>query len=433
MSDRVIEVLVLAVERGGAIVRTILEELAVAIGADVKLLEALDTEVLESRINAGAVVALPWFVLLVLNLSHGPFRAFYRTPAGLVVVLAGGLLTLVGSAWIARLGRFPDRTACVRREQSVIATSSSALPAALCVAVAAGAFAHAIVPSRPRAAARIRPYIAAARASLGHAPDSGGAGGASVGDARGVAAVLALPVRALAQRLGAIVESRTDDAIELRLFQAGRRDVSVTEHRVAQVARGARFALVLGAAGVVFVHTPLFVLALAVAGFVAGAARVRGDLDRAIARRTERMELELATVNQLLAMHVRSGSGAVQSVQRLVDRGQGVLVEELDATLARIRSGVREPEAFRRAAELTPCRDAARTYQLIATSVERGTDLAVALLAIGDDLRDTRREALRKSAVRRRAGMLAPTIGILAPIMLLFVAAPLPSIVLGNR
>ena len=199
------------------------------------------------------------------------------------------------------------------------------------------------------------------------------------------------------------------------------------------MARGARFALVFGAAGVLFVRAPLVVLALAVVGFIAGAARVRGDLDRAIARRTERMELELATVNQLLAMHVRSGSGAVQSVQRLVDRGHGALVEELDAALTWIRSGVREADAFRRAAERTPCRDAARTYQLIATSVERGSDLAAALLAIGDDLRDAAPRGVAQAAVRRRAGMLAPTIGILAPIMLLFVAAPLPSIVLGNR
>ena len=145
------------------------------------------------------------------------------------------------------------------------------------------------------------------------------------------------------------------------------------------------------------------------------------------------MELELATVNQLLAMHVRSGSGAVQAVQHLVDRGTGALLEELEGALTSIRSGVREADAFRHVAELTPCRDAARTYLLIATAVERGSDLAVALLTIGDDLRDARREALRKAAVKRRAGMLAPTIGILAPIMLLFVAAPLPSIVLGNR
>jgi tight adherence protein B len=107
VSDRVIEVLVLATDRGGGIVRAILADLAAAISADIKLLDALDTEILESRINARAVVALPWFVLFVLNLSRGPFRAFYRTPPGLVVVLVGAVASIVGSALIARLGHVP--------------------------------------------------------------------------------------------------------------------------------------------------------------------------------------------------------------------------------------------------------------------------------------------------------------------------------------
>ncbi len=107
VTDRVIEVLVLAAERGGAIVRTIMSELADGITADVKLLEALDTDILESRINARAVVALPWCVLVVLNIGHGPFRAFYESSAGLVVVVIGALLSAVGSAWIARLGNLP--------------------------------------------------------------------------------------------------------------------------------------------------------------------------------------------------------------------------------------------------------------------------------------------------------------------------------------
>ncbi len=108
VSDRVIEVLVLASERGGSIVRAILSDLATAISADIKLLEALDTEILESRINARAVVVLPWFVLLVMNLSHGPFRAFYRSAAGLVVIVVGAVLSACGSALIARLGRTPN-------------------------------------------------------------------------------------------------------------------------------------------------------------------------------------------------------------------------------------------------------------------------------------------------------------------------------------
>ncbi len=302
-----------------------------------------------------------------------------------------------------------------------------ALPAALCVAIAAGALVYAVLPRAPRAAVRVRPYSTVARTALGLAPDL-----VAIEPDGGFRDVLLGPVRAVTRRLAALVESRSDEAIELRLFQAGR-DVGVQDHRVAQVARGARYAIGFAAAGVLFVRTPVLVVALAVAGFLSGAARVRGELDRAIARRTERMELELATVNQLLALHVRSGSGVVQSVQRIVDRGRGALVEELDSVLTAIRSGAREPDAFRRAATRTPCRDAARAYRLIATSVERGSDLAGALLSVSDDLRDARRESLRKASVRRRAGMLGPTIGVLAPIMLLFVAAPLPSIVLGNR
>jgi hypothetical protein len=49
-------------------------------------------------------------------------------------------------------------------------------------------------------------------------------------------------------------------------------------------------------------------------------ARCRGvnawRLDRAIRERAERMRLELYTVNQLLAMHVRTGAGPIQAVQR---------------------------------------------------------------------------------------------------------------------
>ena len=88
-----------------------------------------------------------------------------------------------------------------------------------------------------------------------------------------------------------------------------------------------------------------------------------------------------------------------------------------------------EADAFRRAAELTPEPSTARTYQLLAAGVERGVDLGGGLLALSADIRDTRREQMHKDAVRRRAAMLVPTIAILAPIMLLFIAAPLPSIV----
>jgi tight adherence protein B len=107
-SDRVIEVLILASERGGRIVQEILDDLVVATTKDIKVLEEIDTESLEMRINARAVLALPWFVLLALTFRGGAFRDFYQSGAGLLVVVAGGVLSAVGYAWIRRLGRTLD-------------------------------------------------------------------------------------------------------------------------------------------------------------------------------------------------------------------------------------------------------------------------------------------------------------------------------------
>jgi tight adherence protein B len=104
-SDRVIEVLILASQRGGPIVKDILEDLVVATTKDLKVLEEIDTEGLEMRINARAVLVLPWFVLVALTIRGGAFRDFYASGAGLLVVVAGGVLSAVGSVWIRHLGR----------------------------------------------------------------------------------------------------------------------------------------------------------------------------------------------------------------------------------------------------------------------------------------------------------------------------------------
>lgn len=107
-SDRVIEVLILAYERGGRVVPEILEDLATATTRDIWTMEQVRGEILEQRINARVVFVMPWFVLVVLTSRSGAFREFYSTPAGLTVVVIGGLLSLFG-IWIAsRLGSQPD-------------------------------------------------------------------------------------------------------------------------------------------------------------------------------------------------------------------------------------------------------------------------------------------------------------------------------------
>ncbi|MGH8874078.1 MAG: type II secretion system F family protein [Acidimicrobiia bacterium] len=107
-SDRVIEVLVLAHERGGAIVPEILKDLAEATTRDVWVLEEIQTQSLEQKINARVVFVLPWVVLVAMNVRSGPFRDFYQTTAGAVVVAIGGAMSLLGMWLIGRLGREPE-------------------------------------------------------------------------------------------------------------------------------------------------------------------------------------------------------------------------------------------------------------------------------------------------------------------------------------
>jgi len=297
----------------------------------------------------------------------------------------------------------------------------------------AAGFAAMIRPPTRRLAGRVRPYALVARSALGHLPDPS-ALGPSVGTGDATLPRLFGPaLRAAAGRASRLIESRGDDHLARMLRQAAMHDLTPERYRVQQLAQAAAFAAATALAGALTLRRPLFVLAGAIAGFVYGATRSRTRLERAIESRAARIRLELYTVNHLLAMEVRTGSGAMQAVQRVVLRGRGAVIEELADVLTWTRSGLGEAEAFRRAAELTPEPSAARTYQLLAAGVERGVDLGGGLLALSGDIRDARREQLHKDAVKRRAAMLVPTIAILAPIMLLFIAAPLPSIVLGHH
>jgi tight adherence protein B len=106
-SDRVIEVLILAYERGGAVVPEILSDLAEATTRDLWTLEEIRTEALEQKINSRVVFVLPWLVLVAMTARSGPFREFYSSSAGILVAVIGGVMSLVGVVIASRLGRQP--------------------------------------------------------------------------------------------------------------------------------------------------------------------------------------------------------------------------------------------------------------------------------------------------------------------------------------
>ena len=106
-ADRIVEVLILAYERGGTVVPEILEDLAEATTRDLWTMEQVRTEALEQKINSRVVFALPWIVLVAMTARSGAFRDFYSSSAGLLVVLIGGIMSLIGVAVASRLGGQP--------------------------------------------------------------------------------------------------------------------------------------------------------------------------------------------------------------------------------------------------------------------------------------------------------------------------------------
>ncbi|HWD08050.1 MAG TPA: hypothetical protein VHA57_03040, partial [Actinomycetota bacterium] len=106
-SDRVLEVLLLAHERGGRIVTAVLSDLADATSRDLKAIEGITSDRLEPKINSRAVFVLPWLVLVALCASPGPIRAFYQKPVGAVVVGVAAAMSLIGILIVERLSRDP--------------------------------------------------------------------------------------------------------------------------------------------------------------------------------------------------------------------------------------------------------------------------------------------------------------------------------------
>ena len=106
-SDRVIEVLILAYERGGAVVPEILSDLADATTKDLWTLEEIRTDALEQKINSRIVFILPWLVLVAMTARAGPFREFYGSPMGVLVAAIGGVMSVVGVAIASKLGAQP--------------------------------------------------------------------------------------------------------------------------------------------------------------------------------------------------------------------------------------------------------------------------------------------------------------------------------------
>jgi tight adherence protein C len=287
-------------------------------------------------------------------------------------------------------------------------------------------------PTR-RLGPRVAPYAQLSRSRLGRPAEVALLVGHPGGPARGVVGGVFGPlVTGAARHLSDLVDAGGDAQLSLRLRQAGFSDISPEQYRIRQLAWS-----VVGAAGAGVVGAALAgaggALLFGLCGLLWGASYWRGRVNKAIKARQARMRVELYTVAHLLAMFIRTGHGPVQALRAVVARTRGPTGEELAEALRWMASGMGESDALERLAEETAEPAAARLYRLLSSGIQAGGDLGHALLAVSDELRTARRDDLERMATARRGTMLIPTIVVMAPVVLLFLLAPLPSLIFGMR
>lgn len=107
LSDRIIEILLVAYDQGTTVIVDILEDLAESTTRDLRLLEEVETAQLETKLEARGAAILPLAVLGLLCASTPGYRAFYSTVGGWFVIGVGCAMSLLGLISIERLGKLP--------------------------------------------------------------------------------------------------------------------------------------------------------------------------------------------------------------------------------------------------------------------------------------------------------------------------------------
>jgi tight adherence protein C len=235
----------------------------------------------------------------------------------------------------------------------------------------------------------------------------------------------------ITRAVGRAAEAGQTDELDRRLRHAGLAHMTVEDYRRRQLAAVAVAALAsVVLAGLLRVG-PGVGLLLVAAAVLFGATRWRSKLDRLTEQRRTVMQAEAHVICQLLAVYLRTGDTPMAALDRLCQRADGVIPAELASAAAVIRRGKPAAEILDRLAADTTEPAAARLYRLYAAGWQAAGN-PTALMALAEQLRSTRREELARRMARKRTAMVLPLVMVIGPILILFVGAAIPSIVLGR-
>lgn len=235
---------------------------------------------------------------------------------------------------------------------------------------------------------------------------------------------------AVASFVGRALKITDEASIELRLRQAGS-PMTADQYR----SRHLRWAIAtpIGCAALGIVAGSVFLVVIFLGlGAVAGVRRMPDQLRSMTRRRSARMRSDLPTIAGLLSPKIVNNKSLPVAVAGLVSIGSGPVVEDLARALHLAEAGLGLAPSFELVASETPEPAAARFYRFLAGATAGGIDLPKALLEQAEELRVQRREEVERASAKRQMSMVVPNVLLMAPVVILFLLAPVPRMLFGG-
>lgn len=279
-----------------------------------------------------------------------------------------------------------------------------------------------VVGESMRLSTRVAPYTVRARRTLGTTQ--------ALSATAPVRSVWGPILNSLTATVAKIADAGEHDTLELRIRNAGM-NITVDAYRQRQLLTAVAAAAAGMLVTVVVGLSPLLSLVvIAMSGFV-GVTRHRAILNARTEQRRRTMQAESHVICQLLATYLRTGDTPMGALERLTRRATGEIPAELITAAGLIRRGRPASDVLDEIATATAEPYAARLYRLYGATWNASGD-PDALLSLAEVLRSGRREQLSRHMAKRRTLMALPLVMIIGPILILFIAAALPTIVLGR-
>lgn len=156
----------------------------------------------------------------------------------------------------------------------------------------------------------------------------------------------------------------------------------------------------------------------------AAAVAYDSTLTRAASARRARMQEELPTVLEFLALCLSAGEGMLDAVRRVSAVGSGELAVELRRVVLAVDTGEPLPDALATLSTRFDLPALTRAVDQLVAALGRGAPLAQVLHAHASDAREEAKRALIEGAGRKEITMLIPLVFAILPLSVLFAVFP---------